>query len=265
MKQNMQQEYPDFFAAQKQEDVLVLKLTGNFFQNVINLERRDFISEYFERISRDPDIKTVILHTFYQKSDDDEYLHFFLFECPKRKANSPAVFSEVDRYEVHKFCNVIDQFLLQIVSLNKIVIHTCRGSTISLLMNLGLACDYRIVADNTVFYNAYQQIGLLPKGGGPFFLSRLIGAGKLYELMLLNREITAGQALELGIVDRVVPPQELEKEAMEVARRFGENYGRTLTGMKKLVNYSIKDLRDYLAFESKQFLRICRDDTFGDL
>lgn len=257
-------EYPDFLASEIHDDVLVLKLTGKFFRNVVNLEKRDFLSEYFDKISKDPDIKTVIIHSSFQEFGNDDYLHFFLFECPKRKPDTSTIYSEADRYEAHKFCNVIDQIMLQIINLEKIVVHTCRGNTIPLLMNMGLACDYRIVADNTVFYNAYQEIGLIPKGAGPFFLSRRIGAGKVYELMLLNRRITAGQALELGIVDKVVPWQQLENEALQVARLFGENHGRTLSGMKKLVNYSVKDLRDYLAFESETFLRIMENEAFED-
>lgn len=257
-------EYSDFFASEIHDNVMVLKLTGNFFRNVVNLEKRAFISDYFDRISKNPDIKIVVIHSSYQELGNDAYLHFFLFECPKRKADSPIICNEEDRYEAHKFCNVIDQILLQIISMEKFVIHTCRGNTVPLLMNVGLVCDYRIVADNTVFYNAYQEIGLIPKGGGPFLLSRRMGAGKVYELMLLNREITAGQALELGIVDKVVPSQNLENEALQVARVFSENHERTLAGMKKLVNYSLKDLRDYLAFESKIFLQIMKNDAFDD-
>jgi len=60
------------------------------------------------------------------------------------------------------------------VNLNKIVVHADGGRVIPLFMNVSLACDYRIVADNTVFQNPCIELGLAPKGGSGFFLSKML-------------------------------------------------------------------------------------------
>ena len=74
--------------------------------------------------------------------------------------------------------NVIDQLVLAIMGLNKIVIHANSGKVISTFLNISLACDYSIIADNTVFQNPYIDLGTVPKGDGAFFLSKKLGASK---------------------------------------------------------------------------------------
>jgi len=162
--------YPDFFVSEFHEDTLWLKFSGNFFHNIISFDQRNFLSDYFKRISRARDIKAVVFYSSYNESGSDEYLNFFLFESPERSLDHFGLSNTMHRYELHRFCNFVDQTILNIVGMDKIVINICRGHVLSLFMNISLACDYRIVAEDTVFYNIFQEIGMLPKGGGPFFL-----------------------------------------------------------------------------------------------
>jgi 2-(1,2-epoxy-1,2-dihydrophenyl)acetyl-CoA isomerase len=256
--------YPGFFVSELHEDTLRLKFSGNFFHNATSFDQRDFISDYFERISHTREIKTIVLHSAYNESGIDEYLHFFLFECPERLCHS-GFSNTMDRYELHRFCNFIDQTILNIVELDKIVIHICRGNVLSLFMNISLACDFRIAATDTVFYNIFKEIGMLPKGGGPFILSKMLGLAKAKELLLLKNQIAATQALEYGIVDLIVPPENLEETAMKIACDFGNNQDGTLRGVKRLANYSIKDLNEYLKFETEEIIKVGRGDQFDDI
>ncbi len=190
---NLVENYPCFFVSEDYGDILWIKFSGNFFENIIDFDKRDFLSDFFKSLSENQQVKTVIIQAAYSESGVDEYLHFFQRNCPK-----PALFHMgvgVSRYEPQRFCNIIDQAILDIAKLNKFTIFTCQSSTISLFMNMGLACDYRIVSRDMSFYNTYKQIGMVPKGGGPFFLSRMLGRGKANQLLLLNDQISADEAL----------------------------------------------------------------------
>ena len=124
-------------------------------------------------------------------------------------------------------------------------------------MNLGFACDYRIVCDNTVFYNAFKKIGGLPLGGGPFFLTKLLGRSRANQLLLLDDEVNAARSLELGIVDKVVPLADLEETAMRAAQKISQLQPRTLGGVKRLTNFSLQELKVYLARETDELQRVC--------
>ena len=138
------------------------------------------------------------------------------------------------------------------------VVHSNSGLAIPLFLNISLACDYRIVAENTVFQKPYLKLGMVPTGGGAFFLSRILSRSKAFEILLSDRDINAHEALKLGLIDKIVPVEELEDAALEMARHLAMKSDRTLSVTKRLLNYSIKDLMDYLDFENQEILKIVK-------
>jgi 2-(1,2-epoxy-1,2-dihydrophenyl)acetyl-CoA isomerase len=83
--------------------------------------------------------------------------------------------------------------------------------------NLALACDYRIASDQASIGQVFHKLGLVPDWGGSFFLPRLVGTSRALELVWSARMVPAVEALELGLVDRVVPHAELATEARRLA------------------------------------------------
>jgi enoyl-CoA hydratase/carnithine racemase len=158
--------------------------------------------------------------------------------------------------------NAVDQFILRIVELNKMVIHVDTRKSTSLSLNVSLACDYRIVSANTVFKNFHLDLGLAPKGGSAFFLTKMIGLGRAYKTLLSEEEITAQEALRLGIVDKVVASSNLEEAALKTAQNFAQKPAGSLSGVKRLLNYSMRDLKDYLEFENEELFRIIMSSEF---
>ena len=235
-----------FFSAEQTDEIMVMRFKEDSLFHITDLMARDAMLDYFDRISEDDSVKVILIISSPNKSGIEEYFEFY-----QRLSKS-----KWDHNTIHRLCNVVDQFILKIVGLNKIVIHANSGRVISLFLNISLACDYRIIGDNTVFQNPYIELGLVPKGGGPFFLSRMLGISKAYEILLSNEDLSADEALHLGIVEKVVPLDKLEGAALDVAHRFALKPAQTLSGIKKLLNYSVKDLKDYLDLENKELLRI---------
>src|SRR5204863_7482302 len=83
--------------------------------------------------------------------------------------------------------------------------------------NLALACDYRIASDQASIGQVFHKLGLVPDWGGSFFLPRLVGTARALELVWSARMVPAGEALALGLFDRVVPHGELGTEARRLA------------------------------------------------
>ena len=116
--------YPGFFVSEFREDALWLKFSGNFFHNCLSFDHRDFLHDFFERLAENREIKAVVIHSAFHESGIDEYMRFFLFECPEDDLGHFGFSNTMDRYDLHRFCNVIDQTILDIANLNKMVIHT---------------------------------------------------------------------------------------------------------------------------------------------
>ena len=242
----------DFFSAKRIEDIVLMRFRENLLVRATDLSARNSLLDFIEHVSNSDEIKAVLIIGSPQKTGCEEYIEFYhkVFEC------------ELGQYAIQRLYNAVNQFILKIVALNKIVIYADGGRVIFLFLNVGLACDYRIVADNTVFQNPCLKLGLVPKGGGAFFLSNMLGMSRALEILLSEEDIPAREALRLGIVDKVVPPHTLEATALSIAQGFTRKPESTLAGVKKLLNYSVKDLRDFLELENQVLLRIRESPEF---
>src|SRR5688572_9597686 len=86
--------------------------------------------------------------------------------------------------------------------------------------NLALACDYRLASDRASIGQVFHKLGLGPDWGGSYFLPRLTGISKALELVWSARMVPAAEAAQLGLFDRVVPPEALVPETQALAQRW---------------------------------------------
>jgi enoyl-CoA hydratase len=87
---------------------------------------------------------------------------------------------------------------------------------------LALACDIRIASERASFGQPEINLGIIPGGGGTQRLTRLVGEGKAMELILTGEIIDAQTAFAIGLVNHVVPPDQLEAKTMEIANRIAD-------------------------------------------
>jgi len=97
-------------------------------------------------------------------------------------------------------------------------------------------CDLAIAADTARFTSAYTRIGLTPDGSSTFFLSHLIGRRRAMELYFTNRTLSAAEALDWGLVNRVVPAADLAGEVAALARQLADGPTEAHGGIKRMLN-----------------------------
>jgi len=102
-------------------------------------------------------------------------------------------------------------------SLDKLSIAAINGVAIQTGFSLALACDFRIAAEGARMGSATLRFGLMPDEGGQFLVTQLVGVAQAMDFFMRNRIVTAEEALELGLVNEVVPPHQLMDRAMELA------------------------------------------------
>jgi 2-(1,2-epoxy-1,2-dihydrophenyl)acetyl-CoA isomerase len=110
--------------------------------------------------------------------------------------------------------------VLSITRMSKPVIAAVNGTAAGAGASFAFACDFRLAADNASFATAFSRIGLVPDSGSSWTLQRLVGYGRATALMLLAEPVTASQALEMGLVNAVVPAANLAATAHELAARL---------------------------------------------
>jgi 2-(1,2-epoxy-1,2-dihydrophenyl)acetyl-CoA isomerase len=233
------------FWGERKNNILVLSFKDNQFSHLIDLNFKKTLLEYLDFVSCCDDIKVILIKASPVRMERKEFLDFH-----KKLMNSAS-----GNVSLERIYNGINQIILQLINLNKIVIYVDSGKISLLRMNIGLACDYRIISDDTIYQNLNIDLDLLPKGGGAFFLSRMLGRPAARKILLTREDISAQKALSLGMVDEVAPLAELDQRAMATAERLSGFPVKYFIGVKKLLNYDAKDLDKYLEYENELIRR----------
>jgi len=107
--------------------------------------------------------------------------------------------------------------ITQLTSMATPVIAAVNGVAAGAGFSLALAADLRLASENASFALSFVKVGLVPDAGATWLLPRAVGSTRAAEIALLGRKVTAAQALEWGLVNEVVSPDDLHKRAREVA------------------------------------------------
>jgi 2-(1,2-epoxy-1,2-dihydrophenyl)acetyl-CoA isomerase len=136
------------------------------------------------------------------------------------------------------------------------VIAAVNGAAAGAGMNIALAADIRIVAEEASFGQNFAKVGLFPDFGGTYFLPQLVGPAKAAELFYTGDMIDAKTALRLGIVNHVVPAGQLEAEVKNLAQKIAQGPSLAIRAVKRTLFASEKEkLTEALEHEVEEQIR----------
>jgi 2-(1,2-epoxy-1,2-dihydrophenyl)acetyl-CoA isomerase len=120
--------------------------------------------------------------------------------------------------------------------LGKPVVAAVNGAAVGIGCSLALCCDLIVASESAYFLLAFVNIGLVPDGGSSLFLPTRVGIARASELAMLGERLPATQALDWGLINRVVPDAELARETAALAARLAAGPTRSYAGAKRLLN-----------------------------
>jgi len=121
-------------------------------------------------------------------------------------------------------------------SMAKPVVAAVNGPAVGIGCSLALACDLVLAAESAYFLLAFVNIGLVPDGGSSVLVPERVGFARAAEMAMLGERVPARQALEWGLVNRVVPDAELAGEARALVERLAAGPTRSYAGSKRQLN-----------------------------
>lgn len=136
-------------------------------------------------------------------------------------------------------------------TMEKPVIAAVNGVAAGAGASLALACDLRLCAENASFVQAFIGVGLVPDNGGTWFLPQMLGYPKAFELAITGQKFGAADALAAGLVNRVVPADELPIAVAELAGKLAlaptKAIGLTKRAMNRALSSTLDEALDYEA------------------
>ena len=130
----------------------------------------------------------------------------------------------------------INPLIVRMHTLDKPVLAAINGVAAGAGLSLALACDLRFAAQSARMVVAFVRIGLVPDAGLQYFLPRLVGPGKTLELAWTGDPIEAEEAYELGMLNRVLPDDQVLSSTQELAARLARGPARTTALIKRGIN-----------------------------
>jgi enoyl-CoA hydratase/carnithine racemase len=147
----------------------------------------------------------------------------------------------------------IQRLPLALYHLEVPTIAAVNGAAIGAGCDLACMCDIRIASEQAKFAESFIKVGIVPGDGGAWLLPRVVGRSKAAEMSFTGEMLDAGQALNCGLVSRVVPAEQLLDAARELAGRIAANPGPTLRLTKRLLREGEHQRLDSLLQLSSSF------------
>ena len=154
----------------------------------------------------------------------------------------------------------------QIRQCEKPIIAAVNGVAAGAGFSLALACDFRLVSEKASFVNAFIHVGLIPDSGNLYYLTQLVGYAKALELSILGEKVSAANAVEMGLANRLVTVEKWDEDVGAFAHRLSALPTKAIGLTKRSLN-AVAGLSfdDYLVFEaeSQRIASLSKDHREG--
>nr|MDO8082386.1 enoyl-CoA hydratase-related protein [Candidatus Freyarchaeota archaeon] len=227
-----------YIIVEKENGIATIKMNRPEKLNALNLELQEEMKEALDTLNMDDDVKVIIL------------------------TGTGEAFSAGGDIGGMKEAHQLDPLLLRkglyhytsevtnrIWNIEKPIIAAVNGVAAGAACNWALASDFVIASENARFGEVFIHVGLVPDGGGSWLLPRLVGLQRAKEIILMGKMVSAKEAEQIGMVNKVVPEEELMPTVKEYAKRLADLPSRTLGAAKKTINRamttSLREAMDY--------------------
>ncbi len=215
--------------------VRVLTINRPQAGNAVSVETRATLIGEFEAASGDPTVRAVILTAVGDR-------HFCTGADLRSPQGAPRPEGVPERIagDIARGIRVSAQRLIAaILDCEKPVVAAVNGTAAGMGVQVALACDFVLAAESARFIEVYVRRALVPDAGAAYLLPRLIGVHKAKELLMLGDDVSAADALSIGLVSRVIRDEILASEAEALAQRLASGPTRVHALTKWLVNRSL--------------------------
>jgi enoyl-CoA hydratase/carnithine racemase len=233
------------------DKIAVITLNRPKYRNAFSPEMLESWADALKRSQRDSGVHVVILtgegKSFCAGGDIKNFM------SPDLNPWSMKTFLQE---RVHPVAHAVEK-------LDKPLIAAINGPAYGAGMDMALMCDIRIASDKAEFCESYIKLGMAPGDGGAFLLPRLVGIAKAMEWLLTGKTIDLDEALQFGLVNQVVPHDQLMVETFKIGRRIAELSPQGIRATKRAVYQGLSsDLSRHLDYISSQMGLLCETAYF---
>lgn len=221
-------EHTDLVTVSVDDAVAAVQLNRPDRRNALSPELDEALRTTLKSVARRDDVRAILLHaagSTFCAGADLQFLH-----------PSPTP-EEIQTHVLDRYAPLVRQ----IVDSRVPVVAALNGSTAGAGLAIALACDLRLMADDAVFVAGFSSIGFVPDSGVAYFLVNQLGYARAFEMLAFSEPIPAEQCASWGLVNRVVPAENLLETARAYTRRLAERPTKALQWTKTCLRHAQTD------------------------
>lgn len=205
--------------------VLIITLNRPDVLNAFNRKMGDEVQDALKKAERDPEVRCIVFTGAGRAFSSGE-------DLKARQAEGITGFGATlrERY---------NPIVLKMRNMEKPIIGSINGAAAGAGLSLALACDLRVASEKASFIEVFVRVGLVPDSGASFLLPRLVGLGKALEMAFTGDAVDAAEAYRVGLVNTVVPPDQLESATRELASRLAKGPTKAIGLAKRNMNRAL--------------------------
>ena len=229
---------------ERQDGILTVRLSRPEAHNAINAALHTELSTIFADIAKDPATDVVVLTGDGEMFSAGGDIEWFRTITP---AQLDTLFVEARK------------IIIDLLDLEQPIIAAVNGAAVGLGATIALFSDIIIAAEDARIGDPHVRVGVVAGDGGAVIWPWLVGAARAKEFLMLGDSIDAREAHRMGLINRVVPADELQTVATEIAGRLASGPTRAIRGTKFAVNMILRDTVNLVLDTSLELERQCFD------
>lgn len=234
-------ESPETLLLERDGAVLWIRLNRPDARNGINMVMRDELQQAFEDVDDDPEIRAVVL--------TGQGRDFCTGGDLMPSGGKSAVDRPLSQMDYRRAVRPFQELTKAYWQMSTPVVSAVNGTTAGMGWMLALLADLVVAAEGARWTHVFARRGMVPHAGDPFFLPRVVPFHRLNEAMLLSDTLTSETIASWGCVNRLVPADQLEATAADLAQRLAAGPTRTLGISKQMYRRSLTNNMETMFYE----------------
>jgi 2-(1,2-epoxy-1,2-dihydrophenyl)acetyl-CoA isomerase len=238
----------DSFACRQEDDFALLTFKEQTMKVLVTVNLKDELISVLSSIENTPQIKGLLVLYTDEYSGDTEYEDLMGYLQSGKMHEGRVRYLQTYQASIHHYIIILLNFPVPIVS-------GMSGDIGSESFGFSLTYDFRLATEKTIFKLSNLKNGLPPSGLLSYFLVRNIGQAKALDLLLSKPTIDASEALDLGLVSRIVPEAELESRCLEQLKEMSKYPSYAISETRRLVQPDFSDVQKHIDASMEGALR----------
>lgn len=240
----------EFYRAVIRDRLAILYFRGEVFELLTDVERSEEMMSFMKDAENDKSVRgLMLLHEpgILGEAAYDRYMKSILQEDKMPEdLDSPAFSQRLKRF---RQIIILRKFIRYLSNYFKPTFAGMNSTLVTPFIGVALSTDFRLASPKAVLSFAHKKYGLHPSGALPYSLSHYAGHSRAMEIQFSDR-LDAAQAFRLGLVSQILPEDGFEENCIRFSRRYLKNCPSTIKLTKRLNNFDLHSLDEYLDYEA---------------